>query len=51
MEDPASTFRLAVQWHPEAGDDGRLFDALVDAARGSDLPGGRSPLGAAGDAG
>ena len=33
MEDPAAGFRLAVQWHPEAGDDGRLFDALVAAAR------------------
>jgi putative glutamine amidotransferase len=45
MEDDSSTFRLAVQWHPEAGDDGRLFDALVEAAvahRDSDR---RSPLG------
>ena len=32
MEDPSSFFRLAVQWHPEAGDDGRLFEALVEAA-------------------
>lgn len=32
MEDPSSGFRLAVQWHPEAGDDPRLFDALVAAA-------------------
>jgi putative glutamine amidotransferase len=32
MEDPDATFRLAVQWHPEAGDDPRLFDALVEAA-------------------
>lgn len=32
MEDPGAGFRLAVQWHPEAGDDGRLFDALVGAA-------------------
>jgi putative glutamine amidotransferase len=29
MEDPTGRFRLAVQWHPEAGDDPRLFDALV----------------------
>jgi putative glutamine amidotransferase len=29
MEHPASRFRLAVQWHPEAGDDTRLFDALI----------------------
>jgi putative glutamine amidotransferase len=26
-------FVLAVQWHPEAGDDARLFQALVTAAR------------------
>ena len=31
MEDAAHPFRLAVQWHPEAGEDGRLFDALVKA--------------------
>ncbi|MFG3119293.1 gamma-glutamyl-gamma-aminobutyrate hydrolase family protein [Streptomyces sp. NPDC048197] len=28
-------FALAVQWHPEAGDDTRVMDALVAAARGS----------------
>jgi putative glutamine amidotransferase len=33
MEDPGERFRLAVQWHPEAGQDGRLFDAVVSAAR------------------
>ncbi|AWN26322.1 gamma-glutamyl-gamma-aminobutyrate hydrolase family protein [Streptomyces libani] len=27
-------FALAVQWHPEAGDDTRVMDALVAAARG-----------------
>lgn len=32
MEDPDAFFRVAVQWHPEAGDDPRLFDALVAAA-------------------
>ena len=35
-------FLLAVQWHPEAGDDPRLFGALIDAAlaaRGLPLPG------------
>jgi len=32
MEDPMSTFRLAVQWHPEMGEDGRLFRALTEAA-------------------
>lgn len=29
MEHPASRFRLAVQWHPEAGQDDRLFSAFV----------------------
>lgn len=32
MEDPAAPWRLAVQWHPEAGTDLRLFAALVAAA-------------------
>lgn len=32
LEDPTQPFRLAVQWHPEAGDDPRLFKALVAAA-------------------
>jgi putative glutamine amidotransferase len=31
MEQPASRFRLAVQWHPEAGLDDRLFEAFVQA--------------------
>lgn len=31
MERPESRFRLAVQWHPEAGQDDRLFDAFVKA--------------------
>jgi len=31
IEDPASRFRLAVQWHPEAGQDERLFDAFIAA--------------------
>lgn len=33
MEDDAASFRVAVQWHPEAGSDPRLFDALLVAAR------------------
>ncbi len=45
-------FLLAVQWHPEAGDDPRLFRALAAAARAyrdagpeaSGEPGGRQPL-------
>lgn len=32
LEDPTQRFRIAVQWHPEAGDDPRLFAALVAAA-------------------
>jgi putative glutamine amidotransferase len=33
VEDPERPFLLGVQWHPEAGEDPRLFDALVAAAR------------------
>jgi putative glutamine amidotransferase len=33
VEAPGEAFYLGVQWHPETGDDGRLFEALVDAAR------------------
>lgn len=33
IESPGSAFHLGVQWHPETGDDGRLFEALVRAAR------------------
>ena len=32
MEDPHSRFRVAVQWHPEVGDDLRLFEGFVAAA-------------------
>ncbi|MCG5220558.1 gamma-glutamyl-gamma-aminobutyrate hydrolase family protein [Streptosporangium sp. KLBMP 9127] len=32
-EHPAHPFTLAVQWHPEAGADPALFDALITAAR------------------
>jgi gamma-glutamyl-gamma-aminobutyrate hydrolase PuuD len=49
--DPAPAgggFVLAVQWHPEAGDDPRLFQALLAAARdrgaGSGKPVGAEPL-------
>lgn len=31
VELPSHPFALAVQWHPEAADDGRLFEALVAA--------------------
>jgi putative glutamine amidotransferase len=33
VEDPRSRFALGVLWHPEAGDDPRLFEALVAATR------------------
>lgn len=33
LDPDVSPFVLAVQWHPEAGDDPSLFLALVDAAR------------------
>ena len=32
VEDPSLRFALGVLWHPEAGDDLRLFEALVSAA-------------------
>jgi gamma-glutamyl-gamma-aminobutyrate hydrolase PuuD len=34
LEDPSRRFALGVLWHPEAGDDMRLFEALVEEARG-----------------
>ena len=33
LEDPQRRFSIGVLWHPEAGDDPRLFEALVAAAR------------------
>jgi putative glutamine amidotransferase len=33
LEDPDALFCIGVQWHPEAGDDPRLFEHLVAAAR------------------
>ena len=33
VEHPDKRFALGVLWHPEVGDDGRLFEALVEAAR------------------
>jgi putative glutamine amidotransferase len=32
LEDPASRFTVAVQWHPEVGTDSSLFEGLVAAA-------------------
>ncbi|UOY01970.1 gamma-glutamyl-gamma-aminobutyrate hydrolase family protein [Blastococcus sp. PRF04-17] len=34
VEDTARRFCLAVQWHPETGDDARLFEELVAATAG-----------------
>ena len=33
VEDPGKRFAVGVLWHPEEGEDGALFDALVDEAR------------------
>jgi gamma-glutamyl-gamma-aminobutyrate hydrolase PuuD len=33
VEDPSQRFALGVLWHPEAGDDVKLFRALVEQAR------------------
>ncbi len=33
LEDPTRRFALGVLWHPEAGEDAALFEALVDEAR------------------
>ena len=33
LEDPSHHFALGVLWHPEAGEDARLFEALVAEAR------------------
>jgi putative glutamine amidotransferase len=32
VEDPSRRFALGVLWHPEAGEDARLFEALVEEA-------------------
>jgi gamma-glutamyl-gamma-aminobutyrate hydrolase PuuD len=33
LEDPSRRFALGVLWHPEAGEDKRLFEAFVEEAR------------------
>jgi putative glutamine amidotransferase len=33
MEAPGERFAVAVQWHPETGDEPGLFRGLADAAR------------------
>jgi putative glutamine amidotransferase len=32
LEDPSRRFALGVLWHPEAGEDARLFEELVREA-------------------
>jgi putative glutamine amidotransferase len=39
LEDPTLGFFVAVQWHPEMGDDPTLFEALVAAARHAEVLG------------
>lgn len=43
VEDPDLPFCLGVQWHPEAGDDPRLFEALVAAVSPAPDPAPASP--------
>jgi putative glutamine amidotransferase len=43
IEDPTKRFALGVLWHPEAGEDTRLFAALVDEARSYRGDRGRAP--------
>jgi gamma-glutamyl-gamma-aminobutyrate hydrolase PuuD len=45
VEDPSHRFALGVLWHPEAGENMRLFEALVREAR--DYRASRSQLGSA----
>ena len=33
IEDPSRRFAVGVLWHPEAGEDARLFESLVEEAR------------------
>ncbi len=37
LEDPARSFAVGVLWHPEAGEDRRLFEGLVEEARAYQL--------------
>jgi len=41
LEDPSLSFCIAVQWHPEMGEDSGVFAALVDAAGMRAQAGGR----------
>jgi putative glutamine amidotransferase len=49
IESPDSSFHIGVQWHPETGTDGRLFEALIAAAGGQRA--GRRAAGAQGSDG
>jgi putative glutamine amidotransferase len=42
VEDPSLRFAVGVQWHPEAGEDAALFEALVEQAREYRAARGRS---------
>ena len=43
VEDPTMRFTVGVQWHPEAGEDAGLFEALVDEARQYRAARGQTP--------
>ncbi len=45
LEDPDARYLVAVQWHPEVGDDPSLFDSLVAAARPGSSTRARLPIG------
>src|SRR5437764_2997618 len=45
IEDPEKPFVVGVLWHPEAGEDQRLFEQLVEAARKSRPSSTRPPTG------
>ena len=45
VEDPAKRFAVGVLWHPEEGEDGALFRALVEEASVYAEARMRSPLG------
>jgi putative glutamine amidotransferase len=43
VEDPSLRFAVGVQWHPEAGEDAALFEALVEQAREYRAARGQTP--------
>ena len=43
VEDPSRRFTVGVQWHPEAGEDAALFEALVAEAREYRAARGQTP--------